>query len=202
MSNEELDFLSALRDVMLAIEGRYPGMIIGGIAIIAWGYPRVTTDIDVTLRIDLNDLNQLVKTLRTHEIYPRIDDAINFARTRHVLLMRHHKSGVDIDVSLALLPFEEEAISNRQFVDFSTVQIAVPRPEDLVIYKMVAFRPEDLRDVEELLLRHSPGMNLNRVRKLVREFAKVLDRPQMVEKLEELLRKTRPQSERKEKKAE
>ena len=185
---------------MQAIVGRYPGMIIGGIAIIAWGYPRVTTDIDVTLQVNLNHLTSLVKSLSAYKIYPRIDGAVPFARTRHVLLMRHQKSGVDVDVSLALLPFEEEAIANRLFVDFSGVRIAVPRPEDLVIYKMVAFRPEGLRDVEELLLRHLRGMNLNRVRKIVREFAEVLDRPEMVKKLGDLLRKTRPQAVREGKK--
>jgi len=31
--------------------------------------------------------------------------------------MKHAKTGIDIDISIAMLPFEEDAIANRQFVE-------------------------------------------------------------------------------------
>ena len=48
MSNQSDEFIIALRDMMQLITSDYKGMIIGGIAVIALGYPRVTTDIDST----------------------------------------------------------------------------------------------------------------------------------------------------------
>lgn len=185
------EFVSALRDLMRIFETDYRGMIIGGMAVIALGYPRATTDIDATVIEELGNLENLLSRLESHGIVPRMKNVIDFARANHVLLMRHKQSGIDIDISIALLPFEEEAISNCQGVDFAGIKIFIPRAEDLIIYKMVASRPEDLRDVEELLLRHLDKINLKRVRSIVSQFADVLDRPEMVTQLDILIERSR-----------
>lgn len=183
-------FVVALRDLMNVINAGYQGMIIGGMAIISLGYPRVTTDIDATILITLDDVTSLVEQLRLHDIVPRIEDVISFASSSHVLLMRHEKSGIDIDISIAMLPFEKEAISNSREIDFAGVNIRIPRPEDMIIYKMVGFRPEDIRDVEEILLRHFDRVNIKRVKRIVGEFANILERPEMIEELKKLIKKT------------
>lgn len=191
MSNHEQDFVAALRDIMGVIGTGYDGMIIGGMAVIALGYPRVTTDIDATVLVNLDDLPLFFERLKSHGIVHRIEDPISFAKTNHVLLMRHQGSGIDIDISIAMLPFEEDAISNSQAVDFAGVKIAIPRAEDMIIYKMVACRPEDLRDVEELLLRYRDRMNLGRIREIVAQFAEVLDRSDMLPKLDSLISRSK-----------
>ena len=188
---EEHEFVSALRDLMHILETDYRGMIIGGMAVIALGYPRATTDIDATVIEELDNLENLLSRLESHGIVPRMENVLDFARSNHVLLMRHKQSGIDIDISIALLPFEEEAISNCQEVDFAGIKIFIPRAEDLIIYKMVASRPEDLRDVEELLLRHLDKINLKRVRSIVKQFADVLDRPEMVTQLDILIERSK-----------
>ncbi len=187
MSEREQDFPLVLREVMEVLEPEYEGMIIGGVAAIAWGHSRATTDIDATLRIPVHELAALVERFAEKGIVPRIPDALEFARSRHVLLMRHRGSQIDIDLTIALLPFEEEAIAHRQSVDFAGVRITIPRPEDLVIYKMVASRPQDVQDVEALLLRYRDQMDLARVRRIVGEFAEVLERPELMQELEQVI---------------
>jgi predicted nucleotidyltransferase len=184
VGEREQDFPLVLREVMEVLEPEYEGMIIGGVAVIAWGHSRATADIDVTMRIPEHQLAALVERFAEKGIVPRIPNALDFARSSHVLLMRHRDSQIDIDLTVALLPFEEEAIAHRQSVDFAGVRIAIPRPEDLVIYKMIASRPQDMQDVEELLLRYYDQMDLARVRRIVGEFAEVLERPELVQELE------------------
>lgn len=60
MSNQSDEFIIALRDMMQLITSDYKGMIIGGIAVIALGYPRVTTDIDSTIFVNLDDIEPLI----------------------------------------------------------------------------------------------------------------------------------------------
>lgn len=182
------EFPQALQDLMAVLGTEPAGMIIGGMAVIALGYPRVTTDIDATVHVALEDLTGLLEQLRSHDIVPRVEDPIDFATSHHVLLMQHAPSGIPIDLTLAMLPFEEEALMHRQMVNFSGTTIAIPRVEDLIIYKMVASRPEDLRDVEELLLRYLDTLDRSRVQEVVAQFAALLDRPQMVTQLHELFR--------------
>ena len=101
----------------------------------------------------------------------------------------HEASGTPIDVSLAWLPFEEEALEASVACDYAGVEIRVPRAEDLLIYKLVALRARDVDDAEGLLLLHGTTMNLGRVRETVRQFAAVLDDSERPQVLERLIRK-------------
>ena len=106
------------------------------------------------------------------------------------MLLRHGPSGVDLDVSLAWLPFEVEAIGRSETRDYAGVTIRIPRPDDLVIYKLVAARPRDVEDAEKLLLLHGPAMDIPRIRRVVAEFSEVLEDRSRLEALERLLQRT------------
>jgi len=64
-------------------------------------------------------------------------------------------------------------------------------PEDLVIYKALAWRDQDRSDIERLFVLHGQGMDLEKIRGLVSEFARILGEPQRVEEFEALLRRAR-----------
>jgi hypothetical protein len=91
-------------------ESGAPAMIIGGIAVIARGVPRQTVDVDATVWGDATSIEALVEVFRRQHIVPRITDAVAFAKERQVLLLRHSDTGTPIEVTLASLPFEREAI--------------------------------------------------------------------------------------------
>jgi hypothetical protein len=109
---------------------------------------------------------------------------VEFARERHVLLVRHEPAGIPLDFSLARLPFEEEAIRRGEERDYAGVTLRIARPEDLAIYKLVAARPRDLDDAERLLLLHGTSMDVARVVRIVSEFAEALEAPERLETLE------------------
>lgn len=190
----EQRFLSALRALGDSLQQfGAPWLVIGGVAVIAAGVPRLTADIDATIWAPGTDPETLLDLLRIHRIIPRISDAINFAKERQVLLVQHEPSGVPVDLSLAWLPFEEEAIRCGVAGDYAGVPIRLPRPEDLIIYKLVAARPRDLDDVEKLLLLYRGSLDIARIRRVIREFAEVLEDPARLEALERLLRATGPE---------
>lgn len=128
--------------------------------------------------------------MKEHDIAPRIDDAVEFARRHQVLLLRHGASNVDIDLSLAWLPFELESIAAAESVELQGVSLRIPRPEDLIIYKVVAWRPQDRQDIERLLALHGQRMDLDRVRGLVGEICAALDDPNRAAEFEELVQRT------------
>jgi predicted nucleotidyltransferase len=168
---------------------RAPGMLIGGIAVIARGVPRTTRDVDATVSADAGHLDEVLRIFEKHELAPRIDDARSFARANQVLLLRHEPSGVDVDVSLAWLPFELEAIAASDKLLIGEVRVPVARPEDLVIYKAVAWRPQDQQDVERLLNLHGARMDLVRVRRVVAELAAALEEPERASELERVIQR-------------
>ena len=94
-----------------------------------------------------------------------------------------------MDVSLAWLPFEDEALAAATVCDYAGVSVRIPRPEDVLIYKVMASRPRDLQDAEGLLVLHGPTMDLSRVRRVVKQYADVLEDDERPQTLERLIRK-------------
>jgi hypothetical protein len=120
-----------------------PAMLIGGIAVIARGVPRTTLDIDAAVWGDQLDLDRAVAVFARHGFTPRIPAARQFAEERQVILLRHDESGTPLDVSLAWLPFEQDALASATPVDFGGATLPVARVEDLIVYKAVAWRERD-----------------------------------------------------------
>jgi hypothetical protein len=59
--------------------------------------------------------------------------------------------------------------------------------EDLVVYKALAWRPQDQQDVERLLLLHASEIDLVRVRRVVAGLAEALDDPERPRPLEAII---------------
>jgi hypothetical protein len=133
-----------------------------------------------------------------HGFRPRVADALAFAREARVLLVQHQGSGIDADICFGQLPFEEQALDRARTVEVGGLTVPIPTPEDLIIMKAVAHRPRDLADIEGILATHA-RLDLRRVRRWVRDFAGVLEMPELLEDLEALLAQRPKRKRRKDK---
>ncbi len=165
-----------------------PGMLIGGIAVILRGVPRTTRDIDFTFSGGHGSIAATLALLARSELLPRIEDAEAFGRENQVLLLKDGPSGIEIDASLAWLSFEEEAIANAEVLVVHGVRIPVARAQDLIIYKSIAWRPQDRQDLERLISLHGDKLNVPRIVATVHELAEALGEPERAEIIERALR--------------
>lgn len=116
------------------------------------GKPRFTADVDAMMLLSDDELPRLMKAATEEGLVPRITDAIEFARQRRVLLLHHPTSGINVDISLGLLPFEVEAIERSVIHQLDPITIRLPTPEDLIILKAVAHRPKDWQDIRSIII--------------------------------------------------
>lgn len=75
----------AFRSALLALQQVFndfarPAMIIGGMAAVARGVPRLTRDIDATIEAEGLDVDGALALLRQHGFEPRIEHAAEFNR--------------------------------------------------------------------------------------------------------------------------
>lgn len=108
-------------------------------------------------------------------IVPRIPDSLAFVEHNQILLLVHQSSDVQVDLSLAWLPFEEHALERSLSVAFHGVTIRICHPEDIVVYKLVAARPLGLEDARQLTLLHHHTIDRRRASEALREFDEVLE---------------------------
>jgi predicted nucleotidyltransferase len=177
--------LKALKSALKALDGHY--MLIGGLAVVVRGFPRHTDDIDIAVLGAQTSIERLAKLLTKGGFEPRIDDAVAFAEQSQVLLFRHTDTGVEIDISLSWLPFEEEAIAAAERIQVEGTNLPVVRVEDLLIYKAIAWRDRDRRDISELLSLYRGQVDIPRVRRIVQQFSEAIDEPERIREFERLI---------------
>jgi hypothetical protein len=168
--------LQALQNLLFKFNNQ--GVIIGGIASSLLGAPRYTVDVDAVFLLNFEDLPRLLAEAGIQGIEPRIADPIPFAKKNRVLLLRHKASGIDINLSLGVLPFEFEMVERSKLVDLGPVQLRLPTPEDLIIMKAVAHRPKDLEDIKAIAASH-PELDKERIRHWIEQFGEALDLPDL-----------------------
>jgi hypothetical protein len=157
------------------------GVIIGGIAVSLLGQARFTEDIDAMVLLSIDEIPHFLDAAKSEGIEPRIAQADDFARRNRVLLLRHVASQTDIDISLGILPFEQEMVARSQVYEIDqALKIHLPTPEDLIIMKAIAHRPKDLLDIQGIIGNH-PHLDRARIQDWVRQFAELLERPELWE---------------------
>lgn len=168
-------------------EARVPACLIGGMAISRWGQPRATTDADLSALAPYGDEARVLDLLLSR-FEPRRADARAFALVNRVVLLS--AAGVGVDVALAAFPFEIEALEYATPWKLSEdVTLVTCSAEHLIVYKLVAARPQDLIDVEGIVRRQGARLDVDRVRRWGREFAELKEDAELLRPFEDAWRR-------------
>jgi hypothetical protein len=146
-----------------------PYMIIGGQALLVYGEPRLTRDIDIVLGVDSRCVNLLVAIAGELRIKPIPDDVKAFVRQTMVFPAVEEATGIRVDFILASTPYELNALKRVRKIKIDGTSVAFASPEDVIIHKIIAGRPRDLEDVRKVILKNS-GIDVKYIRERLREF--------------------------------
>jgi hypothetical protein len=156
---------------------------IGGLALQRWGEPRETIDVDLTLLTGFGGEEPFIRTLLQH-FDARIENAVNFALTRRVLLART-RSGVGLDIALGGLPFEESVIARSSLFPYPPeTLLRTCSAEDLIVMKAFAARGKDWLDVEGIIVRQTGKLDWAYIRDELQPLAELKEAPGIMEELQ------------------
>jgi hypothetical protein len=182
---EEL-LLAAAKVQALLMRQRWRFCFIGGVAVQRWGNPRFTQDIDITLLTGFGEEEKFVNVLLT-DLNPRRPDSREFA-LRHRVLLAQTREGVEVDIALGALPFEERSVSRASAWHVRDgVTLTTCSAEDLVVHKVFAGRDLDWSDVERVLVRQHGKMDLAQVRSELKPLLELKGEPDAMDKLERMI---------------
>ena len=152
-------------------------MVFGGIANSIYGNPRQTFDVDIKFSLESKDkLEQFVEELKSIAILLP-DEPIQFIKETNVIPIEIDE--VRVDLVVADLPFEIEAIQRSRYVDFSNTKIKVCLPEDLIIQKAVSTREKDWFDIRTIIENQSDKMDWNYLLKHCKDLSNFLSKPEI-----------------------
>jgi hypothetical protein len=144
-------------------------MVIGGQAVLLYGEPRLTKDIDITLGADLTRLQDVLSAVREMRLTPLVDPE-TFTGETMVLPCADPETGIRVDLIFSFSPFEQLAISRARVLRIGEADVCFASLEDLLLHKIVAGRARDLEDARIVLLKN-PNADLGYVRHWLAEFS-------------------------------
>ena len=150
-------------------QAEIPYMIIGGQAVLLYGEPRLTKDIDITLGIGIDklpDLKKIAKNLKLKSLVEKVDD---FVQKTMVFPSQDQASGIRVDFIFSFSPYEKLAIKRSIPIIFSNIPIQFASLEDVIIHKIFAKRPRDLEDVRTILIKN-PEYDIQYINKWLEKF--------------------------------
>jgi len=157
--------------------------LIGGLAVLRWGEPRETVDVDLTLLTGFRNEGPLVRLL-LDRYRPRIPNAAEFASNHRVVLLEDD-AGVGLDIALAGMPFEEKLVERASTFTYPPdIDLRTCSAEDLVVLKAFAARPRDWTDIEGVLVRQADHLDWSYVREQLVPLLELKDAPELWDELE------------------
>jgi Nucleotidyl transferase AbiEii toxin, Type IV TA system len=130
---------------------------IGGLAVLRWGEPRLTRDIDLTILASFGNEEPVIEGLLSR-FAARLDNAREFAR-RHRVALLTADNGVPINVALGALDFEERAVQRASEWDVDEATLFTCSAEDLIVHKVFAGRDQDWVDIAGVVQRQQDALD-------------------------------------------
>ncbi len=167
-------FERLLKKIAIQLKGgAIPYMVIGGQAVLLYGEPRLTRDIDITLGVGTGELSKVKKILRTMGLQILVKNDKEFVAKTMVLPALDRESGIRIDFTFSYSLYERQAIQRAKEIKLGRTSVRFASLEDLVIHKVIAGRARDLEDVRSILLKN-PKYDAQDIEKWLAEFDRSL----------------------------
>lgn len=179
-----VDLLAAIAPV-LSKWGRW--YVFGAQAVTAYGVPRLSADVDITLALEPNDPERFVRDMEAGGFAPRFRDQ-GFARATRVMPFEHLRTGMPVDVVLAGSGLEDEFLSRARPMDIAGTTVPVLSVGDLIVAKVLAGRPKDLDDASALWRAHHAALDADALRHTLQLLEAALGQSDLVRTFDALVK--------------
>ena len=187
-ASSSADLLRALKTVLDGLGHSW--YVFGAQAVLLWGRPRFTVDIDVTVRMHPENRQGLVDAMRAAGFELRVSAADKFIAATRVMPFIHNASGWLLDLVLAGPGLEDRFLERAIIVEIGDgVRVPVISPEDLIVTKILAGRAKDLDDVHGVLLERRDRLDVEAIRTTLHLLENALGQSDLLRAFEQALRR-------------
>lgn len=157
MIMEESDPRHLLVKIAKILEGlKIPYLVTGGIAVLLWGRPRFTADIDIVVNLQPENIEDLTSALKELKGYADEDEMKHALEKKDEFNFIDPNSGIKIDFwILKNDEFDASRLKRRVSREIMGQKIYFTSPEDLILIKLIWYKESSssrhLEDIESIL---------------------------------------------------
>ena len=165
-------------------------IVIGGVAVAAWGEPLVTRDVDLKILLSREDADHLLDILSND--YQSLISNPHETLHKQALIFVQDMLGTRLDLLLADTPYDVTAIQRGRNLEVQPgVVINLCSPEDLIIYKLISTRSRDHEDAKSVVRRQGKSLDDSYIINCLQQFEEALDDSTLVAEYKDLRGKYR-----------
>ena len=165
--------------------------LFGAQAVVLWGRPRLTADVDVTIRLRSEDTERFRHDMEQSGFRLRVPDPEAFLARTRVLPFLHVPTQLPLDVVIAGPGIEDRFIERAIRIEIEGLSVPVASPEDLIVMKVLAGRPKDLEDVRSVLTERLTKLDVAYIRSMLGILEQALGQSDLLPFLEAEIARTK-----------
>jgi len=165
-----------------------PYMIIGGQAVLLYGTPRLTRDIDITLGVDTDKFSLIETICRKLGLKILPENPEDFAKETKVLPAEESTLRIRVDFIFSFTEYEAQAMKRTKEVLMNDYPVKFASCEDVIVHKMIAGRAVEAEDVKSILIKIRNAYDFEYMRRWLSEFSKIPEHEGILERFNSLLK--------------
>ncbi len=135
-------------------------VIVGGIAVLFYGNPRTTMDIDYVVQLADKDIPALVKFLQENGFYADEYDMRTALKEKSHCTPEDKETMFRLDIKGVYTEMDERVLMNKKKIKINDIIIYIASPEDTIANKLLFSREQDLNDVLGIYARQHDSLNM------------------------------------------
>jgi hypothetical protein len=146
--------------VRILEEQKVDYVIVGGIAVSAWGNIRTTRDVDMILLLKEEDADELEEALKQERFSIQAEDIIYALKQRSHFTIFDELSEYHIDAKGIYSENDRLTLNRRRKVSLADFGFYVASPEDLIANKLLCESEQDVQDAGGIYVRQLDNLNM------------------------------------------
>ncbi len=141
-----------------------PAAFIGGLAVIGWGEVRMTKDVDLLVDLRESSVAEVLAVAAECGYQWDDDEAALLEAGGFLRLEPVAGEKIPLDLISADTEFHRSALGRAVTVHFMDLDIELATAEDLILMKLIAFRPQDTLDLDTVFERRAAELDRDYLR--------------------------------------
>lgn len=134
-------------------ENNIDNVIVGGFAVLFYGNPRTTMDIDYVIQLVDEDIPILIKFLQENGFYADEDDMRAALKEKSHCTVEDKETMFRLDIKGVYSEMDERVLRNKRKLKFNDTTVYLASPEDTIANKLLFGREQDLEDALGIYVR-------------------------------------------------
>lgn len=139
-----------------------PYAFIGGLAVMAWGQPRMTMDVGSLSSWRKDQAEEFSRALHAEGLHVALDDLLDAPEDGSLTVF--DADGIfHVDVKPARTPDETDELGNARLVHVDGAPLRIAAPEETIAFKLAFGNPQDIQDARSILVRQAGALDTTRL---------------------------------------